>query len=259
MRLCPDDFKPDLTCSSALCWAAGRFVWPVDRTPPFQSLCQANRHLLDTRSPAVFPRCADYSFKAAGDWNLNTTQKRFSFSFWKSEHSCSLVWVYVRWRLVFPSTVEPDRLLRLVSPSAPASPLISVRVLCITTYLWPTTVSVAHDRSVPSSSSNIGSDPCSRCCLSAGSIHTRGIEQICANLLELSSTDSDAWPLTCKIYFHSSRFTYEHGLKPVEPLQTSDFDGAGLSTCTERLDRISAEQHSHGWREKKYKMTMVSV
>lgn len=140
-----------------------------------------------------------------GDWNLNTTQELISFcllNIWTSvnltsQNSWPLVCVYFRWHFVVgcfvffsPSKVETDQLLILVFPvcSTPMtciySLLISVHVLCITTYLWPTNVSVAHDRRVQSFGSNIGSNPPSRCCLLAESIHVwhraLGFVQICA-------------------------------------------------------------------------------
>lgn len=52
---------------------------------------------------------------------------------------------------------------------------------------------------------------------------------------------SNVQPQTCQIYFHRSIFT--RGLKSAESMQTNDF--------TRSLDQISANQHSHGWREKK--------
>lgn len=76
-------------------------------------------------------------------------------------------------------------------------------VFCVSLLIFSLQVfCVAPHRRVQSFSSNIGSDPNSRCCLSAESTHVwhpaLGFVQICANLLELSRTDSDLWPLMCK-------------------------------------------------------------
>lgn len=114
--------------------------------------------------------------------------------------SRSLVCVYFRWRffvVVFPPEVETDQLLGLVFPSGPH---ITTSHLCVSLLIY--------DRKVQSFSSSVGSNPPSRCCLLAESIHhTCGIKlsvfvQICAIYLNfisiyihIYSADSDLWPL----------------------------------------------------------------
>lgn len=130
-------------------------------------------------------------------------------------------------------------------------------LLWISLLLWPTNLIVAPHRRFQSLSSNIGSNPPSRCCLLAESIHVwhRDLTfvQICAIDFYLCRKDPDLWPLMYNVTHVRFSFIKQLwiwiGINRITNHQLQKI--TGTVETTELLDQISANQHSHGWREKK--------
>lgn len=121
----------------------------------------------------------------------------------------------------------------------------SLYMFCVTAYLRPTNVPVAHDTKAPVfwlkrwflSSLKV---------LSVGWIHTCGIERLVLCRLELYSMDSDPRPLMYNLT--RVRCTWINQYLPVN-MDSSQHNSGYRSRVVTQKDHVKF--HSHGWREKK--------